>query len=1631
MLKTPAVKPKTKKPRAFATGGGDATASGVNFQQSLGALFCVWMLTESLVDHRLQLGAAKVTAIRMETEAPLDDALAQTSEGGVIAAQAKNSLSLSSSLNSEFGKTVDQVVRQWRLCREGSGNLGWNRPLDAIKDKLIIVVGPDSPATTRVHLARGLDARRQPGEPILTTQEVKALKQFDTCLRLAWATATTDSFTEDVLQDISRLTFVYNIDPAGSDRAAWIGSLGPALLDPADAPTVLNLLERIAGDLMSARSGRTLATLRNDLFGRAARLAARPDYRSDIAALRTYSQQTEEILRGLEVVEAEAGIPVGITRHCQAAVNAAALGGHLLLIGEPGAGKSAVISALGRALRGQNHDVVEMAVDRFSVESLEGLSHALGLRNDLPPVLGAWDGPDPAFLLIDALDASRGGSGEATFKRLIQSIIDPGGRWRVIASIRTFDLRLGQSFRALFKGTPPDKALQGEGFAAVRHVQIPTWSLTEFDELLRLAPRLAEVLEHSPPKLRELAMVPFNTRLLSDLVAKGALGQDFSAIDSQVALLDLYWEWRVERHGVAAEVCLRGVVEEMVTTRALRVPRLKVAAANPTILDALTAEGVLVMADQQRSIQFRHHILFDYVASRVFLNADDIVSGAASFPKARGLGLALAPALGFLLQSLWSEDAGHDHFWTAVSQLLGAPDVDPVIRSVAARMAAELPSTPKDIEVFTSAINGNDAAATIALQHVAGAVAIRLEDDQGAALAPWVNLELQLSARPAEVAGVLRMLAFILNSRVKDPILRHDLGIAFRRLLNHGYTLDDSRFIATPSIEFVVDTMDTDTEASIALLRETMTDARFDRFGHEELPALARKISALAPRAPAFAAEIYDGAFTRHVTDNRKTSLGSGRILSLTSNARQDFESAWWSLNEYFPKFLAVSSVEATKALLAAIRGYVRRKHPIPEELNECLVPVSGTEIRVQPDQSHIWAHEVHPQYAQDAAALLSQFASFLETGDDNAVIAAAEYAVRHATLAVIWSRLFFAAAVRGGSLGKLLVRYAAQPGFVITPDTRKDAIDLVAAQYATLEEIERTNLEIAVLDHPFDEFAYPDRAKEALLIRLFSAIGAKGLVTERARDMLARAPCHSGTNARLFQITTESIEPDNYYWMDKEVRASPEVCEMIGELEKVDKTLHLGIRDEQPPESLDSAITALTALKAKIDADTVPNAVLVHRAESVFAQGVHKLVQSSHTDPDTPPQTIDLIAGWIENTCGFFDPEVDDDTERQFEDSLVWGSPSARLEGAEAALDLCLKRGETYVRLARLIDRMLQDSHPAVRMNTAQRLIRIWDLDREGFWSRTKQVIEGEENRAVLDSFITTTLGNLVWHGAAREVANLMLPLNQRLPAIEPRNASVRMHLVQMIMQFWVRFKFDDAGDQVREWVAASVDNVDEVREAIQWLRNAFTAGLRGQSDNEKPEDRHIAVDLLTEAVRQAADVIADFTDKRTLTEAETARGQSAVQIIDTACQQLYFSSGAFEHGNDRDKRAAMTVEGGAIFLHEVSPTLRRIGEHGGPHTVYYLIQLLEHLVESDPAGVFDLIAFAVLKGGTQTGYHFEMLAANLLVKLVGRYLADHKEVFDSPERRAALVDTLEIFVAAGWPSVRRLFYRLPELLH
>ena len=121
------------------------------------------MLAERPLDPRLCLGNSKPIWVRFETEAPIDDILVETDLGGFVEVQAKASLASSRKPESEFAKTVGQIVRQYLACRTGNGGRGWDRPNDPSRDRFLIAVGPKSSGTIRQYLAEGLRARGESG----------------------------------------------------------------------------------------------------------------------------------------------------------------------------------------------------------------------------------------------------------------------------------------------------------------------------------------------------------------------------------------------------------------------------------------------------------------------------------------------------------------------------------------------------------------------------------------------------------------------------------------------------------------------------------------------------------------------------------------------------------------------------------------------------------------------------------------------------------------------------------------------------------------------------------------------------------------------------------------------------------------------------------------------------------------------------------------------------------------------------------------------------------------------------------------------------------------------------------------------------------------------------------------------------------------------------------------------------------------------------------------------------------------------------------------------------------------------------------------------------------------------------
>ncbi|MFP5596258.1 hypothetical protein [Kluyvera sp. 142486] len=91
--------------------------------------------------------------------------------------------------------------------------------------------------------------------------------------------------------------------------------------------------------------------------------------------------------------------------------------------------------------------------------------------------------------------------------------------------------------------------------------------------------------------------------------------------------------------------------------------------------------------------------------------------------------------------------------------------------------------------------------------------------------------------------------------------------------------------------------------------------------------------------------------------------------------------------------------------------------------------------------------------------------------------------------------------------------------------------------------------------------------------------------------------------------------------------------------------------------------------------------------------------------------------------------------------------------------------------------------------------------------------------------------------------------------------------------------------------------------------------------------------------------------------------------------------------------------------------------------------MELLETLDLVEPSKFFDLMAYA-LHHVAKFGFQNENMGMEQLVKMMRMFLADYKIIFEEEHRRTFLIESLDIFMDAGWPSARRLLYRLPELI-
>ena len=165
---------------------------------------------------------------------------------------------------------------------------------------------------------------------------------------------------------------------------------------------------------------------------------------------------------------------------------------------------------------------------------------------------------------------------------------------------------------------------------------------------------------------------------------------------------------------------------------------------------------------------------------------------------------------------------------------------------------------------------------------------------------------------------------------------------------------------------------------------------------------------------------------------------------------------------------------------------------------------IGGKTVELLNDGSHIWAYNPDDPHAHanNVAGMLKAFLNRLASSTEAESIDLATRVIEKNRLAVIWARLFVAAARRPQALGALLWPYASALPFLRSIDTKKDAIDAVAAIYPTLDASEKSQFEQTVQTIVFEGYENPDRVKERFLATLFRAIGDANLVSPEAKTL-------------------------------------------------------------------------------------------------------------------------------------------------------------------------------------------------------------------------------------------------------------------------------------------------------------------------------------------------------------------------------------------------------------------------------------------------------------------------------------------------------------------------------------------------
>ena len=1310
------------------------------------------------------------------------------------------------------------------------------------------------------------------------------------------------------------------------------------------------------------------------------------------------------------------------------------LRGNGAVIGSPGVGKTYLLKELRQSLKSAGIPHLLLPIDQLEDSTNKTLQQELSYEGDLIEKLKSIPVSDQkAILLFDAFDAARDEQTRKRFLRLIRRAIQElEGLWNVVVTVRTYDVEKSQELLYLFGNSYDTDLTQYHSKGILcRHLTIPPLNEEEIRQAFGQIPTLKHIYNSGSPEFKQLVENPFNLWLLEKILKTSREVLDFSQIRSEVQLLGLFWQQRIEgkSNGEHRRFVLEQVSHRMVEEHSLSVRRYDVykdldledPARQEAWDDLLSDEILAKVSSTGQRIAFSHDILFDYTISVLLI--DDRPQQLEHFIREdQSRPLFLRPSFTYFFTRLWYDAS--EKFWNTFWHVL------PSNESVHFRLFARLIPTSvianeaREIDQLTPLLdqlrNEEEFADEAMARLLLSLRTLRIERDP-----LWSVFFDQASAHLHR--GFAWDLATLTSEMLERAAKTGNMAIikacgrVGQRLLGWIWqereTSEDDWYDQLSdywAVSLVAKTYGTNTVESRTLLEKVLALKQGDYFPTDSLTRLAADVDKIWDHDPEFAGLIYRAGITSTRGHN-----------DIACHAR---------LVEHFPDFLRAVPLTAAQAVIQGLNSYTHTfRDPQAGVAVKEMFSFRGKSTCFVEDNGYAW-NELKIFLAEPIkmASALFEFIEELAGSQNSLLDELLDVFYDHVEVAPFWKCLLKTAARFPEVFAPHLFELCTAKPIQMSDEVFYELctfLETAAAEFTSdqLRQIEQSILGLPKEATDEDHCEFLKQRRNQLLAQIPSLLltdVAKKIREEmkHEKDIALNQPLvsvSSGSEAYTNENSLQKRETDT---------TTPENQEAQRFFKSFDKFCSNWRNDAPTKKAAESILPTLEKGYATITENTGTDKAIIDSLwykVTACAAILAQVADNSESRLFTFCRQV-LLCGAM-HELPKLNPILDDQS-----DSLPYYSPHPRHEAARGLLRLSTHQSDAE--MLDVIEGLASDPVPSVRMVTALELFMVDFTNPEKFWCIVDDRATYETNQ-VVQEYLYATLAQVVAENEEKTIRIMDKLLKHTLmftETLEPADSCINLLMYLAI-------------DRENSWALETIEDTffkDPIRFAnflscaVYWVMKNYVVPKNLKTSDELAVMQR-AIAWLSEVITVVSSGIV-----RLCTTLKVHRNEEVEQqlhdiyiAINEIIACLYFEI-ARESGRSEEPIEKISDELRCRFYDEIKPLMEGIialGVNAGSGAMfapiaYHLMQLLTSFLSCNPKEVLHL-AEGVARSSKQSGYDFNSLAVEEVVKFVEIVLADHRSEVRDGKGLEDLLKLLDIFTEAGWPEAIGLVLRLDEV--